>query len=64
MNIMEVKVKEVYVVEWLDDKGAHQDTFKTFDEAFSVWEGLNEISGEPGCPIKILNQVFRTMIYV
>jgi len=39
-----------FIVEWADDS-KHFQICKTFDEAFSLWEGLNEMSGEPNCNI-------------
>jgi hypothetical protein len=40
-----------FIVEWTDADSKHFQICNSFDEAFSLYEGLSEVSGEPGCPI-------------
>ena len=40
-----------FIVEWADADSKHFQICKSFDEATSLYEGLLEVSGEPGSPI-------------
>ena len=49
-----------FIINWTNAGVKHFEICDTFDEACNLYMGLNEISGEPGCPIEnvTMNEVY------